>query len=337
MAQQIFTGHNCCKDVKYPKRNLTITPRLTQLKPGEKVDLKATRAHHLCDPCCYTWELVAGTGRLPIREGINVTYWAPDTNEKCEGNAHIRLICGGEPIASAYVTTGKLFPGAWAYTVYQKKPELTWLPPPDPWPPPDLPPPPPQDKPPTGTKFADNVAFPIDWKPGDALPTGVTVDLNELIPDDWQPGDIPPDGLRIPPGTPFPPGWKKGDPLPEEVTVSTLTLFPPNWKAHISSNMIRFNYPESTFGCADDLIFKNPGPIQTWFWVFNHKTNKWQLNPPTGTALGGPYTRLDQIPWDKFRKDYPKTIDLRSSTLIKAGCCPAGLVGISYFTEEEET
>lgn len=98
MTLKIFTGFDCRKDYKYPKRKLRIYPRNITMNIGESVDLNLLTTHPLCDPACYAWKILHGGGHLIGDFGIENIYYAPSDNDLCEANPTIAVFTTGYPI-----------------------------------------------------------------------------------------------------------------------------------------------------------------------------------------------------------------------------------------------
>ncbi len=334
MAERIFKGHSCCKDRLYPKKSVSITPRFTTLQRGEDVWLTVKGVHRDCDGGCFTWKLESGGGILLPLEGLDVTYYPPETNELCAASARILLICGGEPIADAYISTNTNKTTRKAYEVYVKMPRVELTPPREGWPPTNLPPPPPMNKPPAHVTFAEGFHFPKPWKRGDPMPPGASIDLKKLIPKDWTPDQIQPPGVIIPGGTVFPPDWRPGDELPAECRPNTFEIFPEGFLTTTPSDRIRVHWDIEMYYC-NDIKFGFRYTTQMWFVSWNTTAERWQINPPSGTGVK-PVSAWYKIPWESMRAAYPKYVDYRSTTMKEGGCCPGGLLKGQVEQEEKE-
>lgn len=325
MVERVYKSHDCCKDVRYPKRNIRISPRWTTALKGEEVWLFAKGVHGDCDGSCFTWKLVSGGGRLPHTEGLETAYYPPGINIDCAASAHIELWCGGEAVADAYITTN-IFKGKQrAYEVYVKDPVVKIAPPSPGWPPPGLPPTPPFSKPPPHVTFQDGMRFPKDWKRGDPMPPGASIDLKKLIPADWRPDKLQPRGVIIPPLTEFPRDWRPGDELPAGCRPNTFEIFTASFMIHTPSDHIHVWFPRNYHYCNDVMYGSDRGHATTFFQNYSHAKKRWEIWGPSG-PLRGPWSAWYKIPWDTIRKDYPKFVDWRTADMKKKGCCPGGLI-----------
>ena len=108
--EEIYRGHDCCKDYTNPKNNLSIQPYRSVIGPRDSIRLWAKGFHLDCDQGCISWELIKGAGSLQNEFGDENVYYSPAYNEGCEGNATIVLNCGGYVAAWAYVATNMYTP-----------------------------------------------------------------------------------------------------------------------------------------------------------------------------------------------------------------------------------
>lgn len=118
---EILPGHDCCKDYEIPTRPLTIRPSRSVIGPLDSVRLSAKGFHLDCEPECLTWRIKSGGGSLRDEFGDETVYYSPTYNQNCANNAHIQLICGGKPIADAYVCTNTDTKPERAYIKYTQR------------------------------------------------------------------------------------------------------------------------------------------------------------------------------------------------------------------------
>lgn len=103
MTQKIYTGFDCCRDYKNPKRKLKIYPRGFTMNVGEHRELSLQTVHPDCDEACFTWIVAAGGGRCSPNCGISTWYWAPETTEDCDASPFVDAFCRGKLIDSVYI------------------------------------------------------------------------------------------------------------------------------------------------------------------------------------------------------------------------------------------
>ena len=96
MTEKPIVIIDCRQDYKYPKRKPRIYPRSITMNLNEEVNLYLRTTPPLCDPACYTWEILRGGGYLIGNFGVENIYYAPTDNELCEANPHIAVSCMGK-------------------------------------------------------------------------------------------------------------------------------------------------------------------------------------------------------------------------------------------------
>lgn len=96
MTENPIVVIDCRQDYKYPKRKPRIYPRNITMNLNQEVNLYLQTTPPLCDPACYTWEIVRGGGYLIGNFGIENIYYAPSKNEECVASPHIAVTCMGK-------------------------------------------------------------------------------------------------------------------------------------------------------------------------------------------------------------------------------------------------
>lgn len=122
--EEIEEPHDCCADPHQPDEPLKVVPSQIQADPLQKYSIRIPYIYEECDDGCYDWIIKSGGGTLLCDCGPRAIYQAPRTNENCEANAVVELICNGEPVAQCYISINTLWHKEAVYAEYDHEP--TW-------------------------------------------------------------------------------------------------------------------------------------------------------------------------------------------------------------------
>lgn len=135
MAHDIYKGWDCCKSYPHPRTPVRIYPETTTAKPNTSIILEAKNIHGDCDPGCFEWKLLQGTGKLVGDFGDTNLYETPDVDKECKNGAIIALICGKKPISLAYIGVSDVDNRSIAYRIAFFRPDRYYAPIDRNWPP----------------------------------------------------------------------------------------------------------------------------------------------------------------------------------------------------------
>lgn len=107
MADDIYTGVDCCEDSVQKGRTVHVYPSIIRAQPGQKITFQARNVTRECDPGCFYWRILAGGGRLAEEFGFAVPYYVAQTQDFCSANAQIGLFCQGDLIDVARVAVNQ--------------------------------------------------------------------------------------------------------------------------------------------------------------------------------------------------------------------------------------
>lgn len=115
IEKSIYTGVDCCRDAKYPKQAIRVTPTSAVIKPGGNVQLLGYYITRECDPACFHWRIIKGGGTLSEEFGHATIFFAPFFVEECEGSAIVGLFCGGKLVDTCYIGVNEYTEDEFAY------------------------------------------------------------------------------------------------------------------------------------------------------------------------------------------------------------------------------
>lgn len=117
MGVEVYKGWDCCRSYPTTRTPVKIFPDEATISPGEELILEAKNVHGDCDPNCFEWKQVTGSGKLVGQYGTTNLLIGGPIEDNCAGGNVIELWCANRCIHIAYITVSNKDVTGMAYRI----------------------------------------------------------------------------------------------------------------------------------------------------------------------------------------------------------------------------